>query len=147
MITLLSILLRVAGAGLILLAVLHVPIGRHLKWREDAARLTPINASIFQVHTIFICIVLVMMGLPCLLDPQVFLEHSRGGAWLTWSFATFWAIRLYVQLFVYRADLWRGKRMETFMHWWFTGVWIALVALFATCGSWQMGWLVSAAAL
>ena len=37
----LTILLRVAGTGLILLAGLHVPIGRHLKWREEGARLGP----------------------------------------------------------------------------------------------------------
>src|SRR5882672_2484336 len=61
----LPILLRVAGAGLILLAGLHLSIGRHLNWCEDAARLSPVNAAIFHVHTFFICFVLVMMGLPC----------------------------------------------------------------------------------
>ncbi len=141
MIEALAILLRIAGAGLILLAVLHVPIGRHLNWREDVARLTPINASIFHVHNFFICVVLVMMGLPCVFDPQVFLEQSRAGAWLSWSFAIFWAIRLYFQWFVYQADLWRGKRMETCMHWWFTFVWSALTLLFAACGIVQRGWL------
>jgi hypothetical protein len=48
----LTLLLRIAGSGLILLALVHIPIGRHLKWREDAARLTPVNASIFRVHTL-----------------------------------------------------------------------------------------------
>lgn len=141
MIETLATLLRVAGAGLILLAVMHVPIGRHLKWREDAARLTPVNESIFHVHAFFICLVLVMMALPCVFDPRVFLEKSRGGAWLAWSFAAFWAIRLYFQWFVYRIDLWRGKRMETLMHGWFTLVWTALTSLFAACGCVQAGWL------
>ena len=141
MIEILITLLRIAGAGLILLAIVHVPIGRHLKWREDAARLTPVNASIFHVHTFFICFVLVMMGLPCLLDPRVFLEKSRAGSWLAWSFAAFWGVRLYFQWFVYQADLWRGKRMETIVHWWFTLIWLALAALFAACGAWQAGWL------
>jgi hypothetical protein len=141
MIALLTLLLRIAGVGLLLLAILHVPIGRHLKWREDVARLSPINASIFHVHTLFICVVLVIMGLPCLLDPAVFLERTRAGAWLAWSFAGFWTIRLYCQHFVYRADLWRGKRMETFVHCWFTIVWTALALLFAACGLWQSGWL------
>src|SRR6266508_63472 len=113
MIETLTVLLRVAGAGLILLAGLHVPIGRHLKWREDGARLSLVNASIFRVHTFFICLVLVMMGLPCLLDPSVFLESSRAGAWLAWSFSVFWTIRLFVQWFVYPSDLWRGKKTET----------------------------------
>ena len=141
MIEILAILLRIAGAGLILLAVLHIPIGRHLKWREEAARLTPVNQSIFHVHGFFICVVLVMMALPCVFDPRVFLEKSRGGAWLAWSFAGFWAIRLYCQWFVYSMDLWRGKRMETWMHGWFTLVWLALTVLFAASGAVQVGWL------
>src|SRR5215207_2458077 len=89
MIEALSIFLRIAGVGLIALAVLHIPIGRHLNWREEVARLTPVNASIFHVHNFFICLVLVLMGLPCVFDPQVFLEKSRAGAWVSSSFAAF----------------------------------------------------------
>ena len=139
MIGLLEILLRVAGAGLILLAILHVPIGRHLNWREDALRLTPVNASIFRVHAFFICLVLVMMGLPCLFEPSVFLQRTRAGAWLSWSFAGFWTVRLYCQWFVYEAHLWRAKRLETVMHWWFSFVWAALAVLFTACGLCQAG--------
>ena len=141
MIETLSILLRVAGAGLLLLSVLHVPIGRHLKWWEDSARMSPVNSSIFRVHTFFICVVLVMMALPCLLDPGVFLEKTRAGAWLAWSFSSFWGIRLFFQWFVYPQDLWRGKRLETGLHAWFTAVWAALAVLFGACGLWQSGWL------
>lgn len=141
MIELLTLALQGAGAGLILLALLHIPIGRHLQWREDAARLTPVNASIFHVHAFFICVILVIMGLPCLLDPRVFLEPTRAGAWLSWSFAAFWALRLYCQWFVYEADLWRKKRFETAMHAWFTLVWMALTILFTACGLRQVGWI------
>jgi hypothetical protein len=138
---LLLILLRLAGAGLLLLAVLHIPIGRELRWREDASRLTATNQAIFHVHTFFICLMIVMMGLPCLLNPQVFVEQSRAGAWLTWSFTGFWAARLYCQFFVYSSDLWRGKRREIIIHRVFTFVWIALTGLFAACGCRQAGWL------
>ena len=141
MIEILAILLRIAGAGLILLAGLHVPIGRRLKWREEASLLSPVNASIFRVHTFFICFVLVMMGLPCLVDPSVFLESSRAGAWLAWSFSVFWTIRLFVQWFIYPRDLWRGKRMETVAHGCFTVVWLSLAVLFAVCGVRQAAWL------
>jgi hypothetical protein len=136
----LAILLRVAGVGLLLLAGLHVPIGRRLKWREEGTRLSPVNEAIFHVHTFFICLVLVMMGLPCLLDPFVFLERSRAGVWLAWLFSAFWMIRLYFQWFVYSDELWRGKRMETVMHVWLTIVWAFLAGLFAVCGCWQNGW-------
>jgi len=141
MIEILTLLLRVAGAGLILLAALHVPMGRHLKWREEGTRLSPVNASIFRVHTFFICLILVMMGLPCLLDPSVFLESSRAGVWLAWSFSAFWTTRLFFQWFVYPRELWRGKRKETVVHVWFTIFWASLAALFALCGIWQRGWL------
>jgi hypothetical protein len=141
MIETLTLLLRVAGIGLILLAVLHVPIGRHLKWREEAPLMSPVNASIFRVHTFFICLVLVLMGLPCLLDPLVFLERSRAAIWLSSSFAVFWITRLYVQWFVYTADLWRGKKMETIVHAWFTVFWLFLATLFALCAARQAGWL------
>lgn len=139
----LALLLQVAGAGLILLAVLHVPIGKRLNWQEDAARLSPVNASIFHVHTFFICLVLVMMGLPSLIDPRIFLDQSAAGAWLAWSISAFWAVRLYFQWFVYQDNLWRGKRLETAVHWWFTFVWAALTGLYGACGLWQSGWLVT----
>jgi hypothetical protein len=139
MIETLTISLRFAGAGLLLLAFLHFPISRHLKWREEGARLSPLNGSIFRVHAFFICVILVIMGLPCLLEPRVFLDPSCAGRWFAWSFSAFWAIRLYVQLFVYRKELWIGKRGETALHWFFTAVWTALSALFAACALWQAG--------
>jgi len=138
---LLNVLLRIAGTGLIALALLHFPMATKLKWGEDAARMSPMNASVFHVHTFFVCLVLVMMGLPCLIQPEIFLVPSKAGSWVTWSIATFWALRLYCQFFVYRADLWRGKRMETSMHILFSCIWTALTALFTTCGLLQTGLL------
>ena len=137
----LPLLLRITGAGLILLSVLHIPIGRKLAWREHAARMSPENEAVFHVHTFFICVVLVLMGLPCLLDPMVFLEKSSVAAWVTWSICAFWLLRLYCQWFVYRSHLWRGKRLETFMHAWFTVVWVFLVFIFGACGAVQKGWI------
>jgi hypothetical protein len=141
MISILDVLLKIAGAGLIALALLHVPIGRKLRWREEARLMTPVNAMVFHVHTLFVCLMLVMMGLPCLLETRIFLDPSPAGRWISWSFALFWAARLYCQFFVYRADLWHGKRMETVVHWIFTGVWIALTGVFTACGLIQSGWL------
>lgn len=132
-------LLRLAGIGLIVLTVLHIPIARQLRWREDVERLTPVNASVFRVHTLFICLVLLLMAAPCLLEPMVFLERTRAGAWLGGLFAIFWTCRLFAQWFIYPADLWRGKRLETSIHLWFTLIWAALAALFASCFLVQTG--------
>lgn len=137
----LAVLLRVAGGGLILLAIMHIPVARKLQWRTDAARLMPPNAAIFKVHAFFICLVLVIMGLPCLLEPAVFLNPSRAGLWITSSYAGFWSVRLYCQWFVYPWELWRGKRLESWLHGWFTLVWAGLAALFGACALVQAGWL------
>ncbi len=101
----LAILLRIAGAMLLALAALHEPICRRLKWREEAVLLSPVNAAIFHVHALFIGLIVFLMGLPCLADPGAFLEKSRGGAWLAWTFAVFWTTRLYVQWFVFPQGL------------------------------------------
>ena len=141
MIETLPLLLRITGAGLILLALLHVPIGRKLAWREQAARMSGENAAIFQVHNFFVCVVLVMMGLPGLLDPVVFIEKSRAALWVSWSICGFWLLRLYCQWFVYRPKLWRSKHLETIMHFVFTLVWIYLLVVFGVCAALQSGWL------
>jgi hypothetical protein len=141
MIDLLPLCLRITGAGLILLAVLHVPIGRHLQWREDIPRLSPVNHDIFHVHNLFVCLVLVAMGVPCLVEPALLVEKSRAAAWGAWMLTIFWAVRLYCQWFVYRRELWRGKPFETAIHWLFTGLWTFLTALFGFCAAWQSGWV------
>ena len=141
MIELLSPSLRIAGAGLILLAFLHISIARRLRWREDAARMSPVNEDVFHVHGFFICVVLVAMGLPCLVEPSALLEKSRAAAWGAWLLAAFWALRLWSQWFVYRRELWRGKPFETAMQAVFTVIWMCLTMIFALCGVWQCGWL------
>lgn len=108
----LTILLRVAGAVLLLLAAMHRPISRKLKWCEESLLLSPVNAAIFRVHALFICIVLILMGSPCIADPRVFLERNRAGAWLAWTFAAFWTARLFVQWFVFPRTLWQARDLK-----------------------------------
>lgn len=125
--------LRVAGIGLILLAALHIPIAHVLKWKEDCARLTPANASIFFVHTIFICAVVSGMGLLCLIDPAALLIPSRAGLWLSGFFTFFWGLRTYAQGFIFPRSLHLGMRRETLIHYVFLAIWIALTATFGSC--------------
>ena len=141
MIDQLAILLRLCGAGLIVLGLLHLPIARHLKWREDAARMSELNATVFHVHTFFLVLVLLMMGLPALVDPLTFLEPSRAAKWGCWSLVVFWTLRLIFQWTVYKPAWWKGKRFETRMHWFFSFVWLLLVALFGACAAVQQGWI------
>jgi hypothetical protein len=49
---------------------------------------------------------------------------------VTAGLAAFWGARLVVQLFVYRAELWRGNRFRTVIHVAFTGVWAYLAVVY-----------------
>lgn len=141
MIDFLAIVLRICGAGLILLGLLHVPISKHLNWREDAARMSELNAMVFHVHTFFIVLVLFIMGVPALVDPMAFLEPSRAAKWGCWSLVLFWVLRLVFQWTAYKPAWWKGKRFETSMHWFFSCIWLLLIALFAACAAVQHGWI------
>lgn len=143
MIPALEILLRIAGAGLIALAFLHVPIARRLRWREEAALMSELNAAVFHAHTFFVCLVLFGMGLPALVEPSVFTTPSRAALWGCGFLAIFWTLRLVAQWSHYRPSWWRGKPFETAMHWLFTGVWLFLAGLFGTCTALQAGWIGS----
>ncbi len=139
MIEILTVLLRLAGCGLVLLALVHVQIARKLKWKEEALRMSPENGQIFLVHAFFLCLSLALMGLPCVFAPEIFLEKSRAGLWLSSSLAAFWTARLYCQFFVYKGELWRGKSLETRLHWLFSIVRLGLAAVFGTCALLQAG--------
>ena len=50
----LSLLVRVAGASLIVLALFHAVLWRSLNWDREVERLSPLNARVFAVQTFFI---------------------------------------------------------------------------------------------
>lgn len=123
-----------------MLALLHICIARQLRWKEEATRMSAANASIFHVHALFICLVLVLMGLPSMLSPSALLEHSALGRWTATSWAVFWLFRLYCQWFVYPAALWKGKPKETVIHLAVTLLWVGLATLYGAVALWQFEW-------
>ena len=123
--------LRIVGASLIVLSFAHLYFARHLEWRTDAARLTPVNRQIFHVHAFFICLTVAMMGALCLLFPQHLLARSALARLILIGLVTFWATRLVFQWFVYDASLWRGHRTNTLVHVAFTLLWSYYVLVFA----------------
>ncbi len=122
--------LRIAGALQILLALLHLAFPRRFQWKEELARLSPLNRQIFLVHTFFICVVLTLIGTLSLLAASTLLEPSRLSRLVLGGFATFWGLRLLCQFFVYDASLWRGQRFNTVMHALFSLLWLYLTGVY-----------------
>lgn len=122
--------IRIFGVFQLALALLHLVIARHLRWKEEAGRMSPTNEAIFHVHTLFVCYALVVYGAVSVIDPAALLTPHASTRWLTGSIAFFWALRLYCQFFVYRSRLWRGKPFETAIHAFFSLSWTLLTAVF-----------------
>jgi hypothetical protein len=123
--------LRVAGIAQILLAAAHPLIGRRLQWRQDSERMSPLSAQVFWVHTQFLVLVLLLLGLLSLLLPYELLAPSPLARAVLLGYTVFWGARLYAQHFVYRPDHWRGHRLNTAVHVLFSALWTYLTAVYS----------------
>src|SRR5262245_2928364 len=72
----LVLLLRIAGASLVILALFHAVLWRTLDWGSEMARMSPLNAQVFAVHTFFIAFVLGALGLLSLARPDLLITPS-----------------------------------------------------------------------
>jgi hypothetical protein len=126
----LLVLLRVAGALLLVLAASHALFPKRLGWNEDLARLTPLNRQVFLVHTFFIVLVVSMMGVLSLAFAELLVAPSPLARFVLAGLTLFWAVRLFVQWFVYDASLWRGDRFNTMVHVVFSILWTYLTAVY-----------------
>ena len=121
--------IRIIGALLIALSLVHVGFPKRFNWDSELASLSLLNRQMMKVHTLFIAITVLLMGLLCLLQSEQLVETELGKT-ISLGFGVFWAIRLYIQLFVYSTELWKGKTFETSVHVLFTLVWIYMSTVF-----------------
>lgn len=122
--------LRIAGALLLLLSVIHLPMPRELGWKEDLAKLTLVNRQVFLVHTAFIVLTLVLMGTLALVYAEELAAPGRLARAVLGGLAIFWGARLFTQQFVYDRSLWLGNARYTAIHVVFTLLWLYLTAVF-----------------
>jgi len=134
----LALHLKVVGLLMLALAAAHFTFPRRFNWASELRRLSPLNRQIFIVHDLFIVLMLVMMGLLSLWQTAALLEPTALGRVMLAGLTLFWAVRLFVQFFVYDASLWRGNRFRTVMHGLFAGMWTYYTAVFACGWWWQM---------
>lgn len=120
---------EVAGGLLVVLAMLHAAFPRYFKWRHELAPLSLLSRQIMYVHTFFVALVVLLMGLLCLTSAAELLTTPLGRR-VALGLGVFWLARLLVQFFGYSAELWRGKRFETGVHLLFSLLWLYLTGLF-----------------
>jgi hypothetical protein len=121
--------LKIIGALLILLALVHVVFPRYFHWKEDLKSLSLINRQMMKTHTFFIALVVLLMGLLCLTSSAQLLQTALGNT-ICLGFAVFWSIRLLLQFFGYSSKLWKGKALETTVHIVFSCFWFYVSFVF-----------------
>jgi hypothetical protein len=123
--------LKIIGILLIALALVHIVFPKYFNWNKELSSLSLINRQMMTVHTFFIALTVFLMGLLCLTSSGELIDTSLGKK-ISLGFGIFWTIRLFIQLFGYSSELWKGKRFETTMHIALFLLWTYLSIIFLT---------------
>ena len=97
----LAFFLRLVGASLIVLSLLHAAFWRLLGWDKEVECLSPLNARVFAVHTLFIAFVLFALGFLSLARPELLLAPGELPRWILIGVVLFWIVRLILQPLVF----------------------------------------------
>jgi len=121
--------IKIIGLFLVVLALIHVIFPRYFNWDQELKSLSLVNRQIMLVHTFFIALVVLLMGLLCLTSSSELVNTPLGNR-LALGLGVFWAARLLIQFFGYSSALWKGKRFETLVHIVFSLFWVYLSIVF-----------------
>ena len=121
--------IKIIGFLLIALALVHIIFPKYFNWGKELKFLSLINRQMMTVHTFFIAFTVFLMSLLCLTSTNELIETNLGKK-ISLGLGVFWTIRLFIQLFVYSSDLWKGKKFETVIHILFSIFWIYFSSIF-----------------
>ncbi|MBK7888545.1 MAG: hypothetical protein IPJ86_15080 [Bacteroidetes bacterium] len=126
---------KIIGILLMLLALIHIIFPKYFNWKDELKSLSLINREMMTIHTLFIAVVVFLMGLLCLTSATALIETDLGKR-ISLGLGIFWGLRLLTQFFGYSSALWKGKSFETTVHILFSLFWTYLTFVFmytATC--------------
>lgn len=123
--------LRTVGVLMALLAIVNLFVPGRLHWREELSRVSLLNRQIFQAHTFFIVLLIVLMSALFLTCAEALLQPTRLSRAVLIGLTIFWGLRMLMQWFFYSPRVWRGNRFHTVMHGVFSLGWIYVTAV---CG-------------
>ena len=121
--------LKLTGVILVSLGLIHVIFPKYFKWKDEMERVSLINKQMMYVHTFFIALVLVLMGVLCIDSAQELITTKLGGR-ISLGLSIFWIARLVIQFFGYSPELWRGKKIESIIHVIFILLWTYIGTVF-----------------
>ena len=120
---------QIVGSLMIILAFLHIGFPNYFKWKDEFKTVSLINRQMMYVHTLFLAVMLLLMGLLCISSAKELISSSLGRR-VCFGLGLFWLLRLIIQFWGYSSSLWRGKRFETTVHVLFSGLWVYFTVIF-----------------
>lgn len=102
----LGVALWLAGIGhfCILFASFQVP--RQLNWKDDLAKLSPFNRKLMWVYGVFTVLTIVAFGALTLFLHTELLRGDRAALAIAAFIATYWTLRIVVDLFYFEHNDW-----------------------------------------
>ena len=122
--------LRAVGVLMALLAIANLFVPGRFNWREELSRVSLLNRQIFQAHSVFIVVLIVLMSALLLSCAEALLEPTRLSRAVLIGLTIFWGLRMLMQWFYYSPAIWRGDRFNTVVHCAFSTVWVYMTATF-----------------
>lgn len=122
-------LIKIAGVILISLALFHAFFPGHFKWKEELRSLTLLTRQIHYIHTFFIALTILLIGVLCVSSAPELVQTAFGRK-ISAGIGLFWACRLVLQFYGFSPALWKGKPFETAMHVLFSMLWMFFTAVF-----------------
>jgi hypothetical protein len=135
----LSLVLRLSGASLVVLAIFHAALWRTFRWGSEISRLSPINRRVFIVHLFFIAFVISALGLLSLARPDVLLEPSDLARLFLYGVVAFWVARLLLQPLLFDRVLKDGWTATLLVRVGASVLWAAYVAVYGLALLGQLG--------
>ena len=121
--------IKIAGVLFIALSFTHIIFPKYFDWKNDLKEMSLINRQVMYVHTFFIALMVLLMGLLCITSSKALLQTKLGST-ISLGLAIFWGIRLIIQFFGYSSQHWRGKKFETIVHVFLSMLWLYVTAVF-----------------
>jgi hypothetical protein len=124
--------LRIVGVMLMALGLSHMFFNRYFGWERELEQVSLLTRQIFFVHTFFIGLGVMMAGAGSLFYAGARLRAGALSRAILAGMVFFWFCRLFVQIFVYDAAIWRGDRFRTAMHVAFSALWVYVTATYGS---------------
>lgn len=110
-------MLRVGAVAHFILIGLNVGLPRWLNWKSEMERMSPLVREVFQIHSIFMMLVLGIWGvLTWRFAEEMVRSPTELSRWLCGALMVFWGLRCVMQWTHYGWNHWRGHAVRTVIH-------------------------------